>query len=1242
MLKALQRIFVSAFAILVVLFAVLFSLARIGSFFAPNFVDYLNDRFADQGLEFADLNIRWRGINPVVEIGRVSSTNLQVEDITAELNLLVSFWRNTYVFRTIQIEHVSFTMAQSSACAIEFPIVAGESLGIGKILRFTDNIDVSFSSSITCGLTHFKHEGFFRTLRIDNVFRMHASIRELGECDSCSISLLYEASARGFWRRTEERLLNVQAHDFVVPTNLLGWDFMQESYINAQVLMNGTSVDASLVGNIDFQPRGQTERSEKLSLDLGFTLKDTGNSGKIVATLLDNEQTAISTVEHSVQQDLEAGYTHGWSQGVAADSVRAFMTIFGVAGHPIHERVVRLAPTGVLSTVHWLWDQAGVTYGAEVNEFRTHQQAGFPALALESAKITGRGMLVHVDATAQKVHIHNERLFSAPLSLSMVSFSTIATWKQHHFGCSIEGQWVPASLAETVDFSIGIGEDFSTRQQWFRLALDIPSVSTSQVQPYAKSFVSIQPFQWIEQSIQQGHFNDARVEFAQISNKLQESSTISLEALAPFVDAEVTFYQDWPEVVQGSGEIWLTQDELKIEVDSAYSQGNHIEQGTIFLPFSDPLLEVDFVVDMTYLLLQSYLVESPLAELLPFDPLQFDGSGAIDLEVALKIPLEDGKESLWDVRVDMVLADVFLDVRQANVQLDDIFGSLGYQFPHHFTSSQLTGKFFEEPVSLELNTRKGALDLDEAVISFKSNTSVNAISHLTGDWLRTVASGSSHVHGDIIFPLDGDTRSTIDVHTDLVGVALTLPQPFHKKAEQNRPMHVQITLDNPLIVDVSMDQLRVRTFEAEGSPLRGSIGFNTTPQELSPSTGDWLVAGNLAELVFATDQLSDATLPTNLNVEFVDLHIEKLMRGQFQLHDLTLDGTFGGASSTLEVLAEEGKATLARDEGQDWQLNVERLRLWYSALDTPDDEPLDPAVFLRLPPLYVNVQELYMFDKNGDAEEYGSWTFTLDTNDQNVHLQNIVANFRGVSLDTRDTTGIVWDTNANETRFEGVIKGSNLLHVLPAFDVDAEVESKNFTVNTDLTWPGSLFDINTLKMSGRIHGDANEGTLLEVEAGQGILRLLNVFNIAPIIQRMDFDPTAMFSKGFNYDRILFDVTLDNSKVIIQEPIHIKGRSSEIRFSGNANLADENLNMDVVVQLPFSNNLKWYVALITGNPTAFLGTVIGSRIFQSQLDRISSAKYKVEGTFESPKVELIGVFKDDLRGEPTDDDTIIEE
>ena len=1235
MLKASIKILLSTLTIFVVLFAVLLTLARIGSVFAPNFVNSLNQQFAEQGLNFADLKVRWRGINLVIELGQVTSKNLLAEDITAELDTLASFWRNTYVFRTIQINHVSVELTQNSACAITLPSVADGSFGIGAILRYSGNIDISFSSSVECGSVRYDHEGFFRTIRIDNVNRMHASIRDLGACDTCYISLLYETNTTGYWIREEERILNVQAHDFVIPTSLLGWEFMSEPVMNAQILMSGTSEDATLVGDIDLHPGRQSNSPQALSLELSSSLKEAFYSGKVVATLFDINSNVVSSVEHFVQRDSEAGYVHGWSFDVPAETINAFLAIFGNVGHPIYEKVVGLEPTGRVSILQWVHDRTGFKYWTSLDDFRIQQFGGLPSLVLDSTNIAGRGALVHVIGSAQQVNIAEAEYIHTPLTLTEVDFSTVAVWKQDYFGYLIDGGWVPESDHSEIEFKVKYQDNVPVQRQWFRIALEIPSISATQARSYLASFIPATAFSWIEQSVQQAQFNQVKVELARVIDELHQVSDTSFEVQVPFVDADVIFDRNWPEIVQGKGLLWLNQDELAIEVDSAYSQGNHIEQGQIHLPFSTPVLDLKFTADMSFLLLQSYLAESPLIKQLNFDPLQVDGNGSIDLVASLQIPLNDEYENSQSAELELVFSDVFVDFKAAGIQLDDIFGRIGYSFPNQFTSSQLTGKFLENPVVLDVVTRTTASGSDEVAIAFELDTTIRAMSTLTGDWLRAIAQGSMHASGEIIIPFTDKSQPTIRISTNLVGVELMLPAPFHKEADLNRNMQLLITLADPLTIGVEMDELSVHTVISKGSSMRGSVGLNVTPLDLNESTRDWLVAGNLEELVFVTDQSSDSTLPEGLDIEFSGLQVNKLIRGRFQLHDLLLDGTIGGDSSSLAVSAEEGNATLERDLGQRWQLSVGQLRLWHSAFETTNDAPMDPTAFLALPSVDVSVQELYMFAENGEPEEFGNWTFSLDTTDTAVHLSNIVAELRGVSLDTRDNYGIIWDTNKNETQFSGVIRGTNLLQVLPEFDVEAEIESKDFTVYSDLRWPGSPFDVNTLKMSGRIHGDANEGTLLEVEAGQGILRLLSVFNIAPIIQRVDFDPTAVFAKGFNFDRIMFDVTLDQSELIIQEPIHIKGRSSEVLFSGNANLVDESLTMDVVVRLPFSNNLKWYVALITGNPTAFLGTMIGSRIFQRQLDRISSAKYRVGGTFTVPEVEFIGVFDDDLTQEQPD-------
>ena len=75
---------------------------------------------------------------------------------------------------------------------------------------------------------------------------------------------------------------------------------------------------------------------------------------------------------------------------------------------------------------------------------------------------------------------------------------------------------------------------------------------------------------------------------------------------------------------------------------------------------------------------------------------------------------------------------------------------------------------------------------------------------------------------------------------------------------------------------------------------------------------------------------------------------------------------------------------------------------------------------------------------------------------------------------------------------------------------------------------------------------------------------------------------------------------------------------------------ENLDCEVIVTLPLSRSLPWYAASIAGtNPVTAVGLLIGQQIFVQQLNRMSSGKYRVQGSFDEPEVEFVGLFTDEL-------------
>ena len=65
---------------------------------------------------------------------------------------------------------------------------------------------------------------------------------------------------------------------------------------------------------------------------------------------------------------------------------------------------------------------------------------------------------------------------------------------------------------------------------------------------------------------------------------------------------------------------------------------------------------------------------------------------------------------------------------------------------------------------------------------------------------------------------------------------------------------------------------------------------------------------------------------------------------------------------------------------------------------------------------------------------------------------------------------------------------------------------------------------------------------------------------------------------------------------------------------------------MVATLPVGTNLPWIVALVGGLPAA-AGVYITGKIFERQVDQISSFSYKLSGDLDQPKIEVDRIFSD---------------
>ena len=97
-----------------------------------------------------------------------------------------------------------------------------------------------------------------------------------------------------------------------------------------------------------------------------------------------------------------------------------------------------------------------------------------------------------------------------------------------------------------------------------------------------------------------------------------------------------------------------------------------------------------------------------------------------------------------------------------------------------------------------------------------------------------------------------------------------------------------------------------------------------------------------------------------------------------------------------------------------------------------------------------------------------------------------------------------------------------------------------------------------------------------------------------------------------------------------EPMFIEGSGSLIRVSGTVDLDSGALDNQMIVTLPLNQSLPWYAAyLALANPAAGVGVLVANRIFDQQIENLSSGKYLITGTLDEPQVEFDTIFTKEM-------------
>jgi len=276
----------------------------------------------------------------------------------------------------------------------------------------------------------------------------------------------------------------------------------------------------------------------------------------------------------------------------------------------------------------------------------------------------------------------------------------------------------------------------------------------------------------------------------------------------------------------------------------------------------------------------------------------------------------------------------------------------------------------------------------------------------------------------------------------------------------------------------------------------------------------------------------------------------------------------------------------------------------------------------------IDIQQLYLGD-----QDIGQWKFLLSPSSNAVLVHDLHVNYASMLFSTEADNGLLWAKNESgeyASSLSLIGKSDSIEDFISHFGNDAKgqspIRSKHADVTIDLSWEGGPDTFTLNKADGTIEFNFKDGQFLKTsDSAAGLLKLIGVINFDTIVRRMKLNFSDLYKEGLSFDKLSGSLNISDSMARFYDtPITVKAPSSQFSLSGEVDLAASTIDAKLIATLPVASNLPW-VAVLTGGLPVAAGVYIASKVFEDELDRLSSAVYIIEGSLADPDVNFDRLF-----------------
>jgi uncharacterized protein (TIGR02099 family) len=766
---------------------------------------------------------------------------------------------------------------------------------------------------------------------------------------------------------------------------------------------------------------------------------------------------------------------------------------------------------------------------------------------------------------------------------------------------------------------------------------------------------------WLTSALQGGKINNGQFYFYDsIGN---ESSDPVMELYLDAKNSELAYLDGWPSIKNINGQVFVEGNDVFGKFKSATTLGGKLTDAQIaFKGGAYPYLWLKANAVGKGSELFSYFKTTPLKELVNNVFKEWDLTGSQKTSLALKIPMSGDLTSL-KTEVNVAVKNSDLTLNDIGLSVDEINGTINYSTSAGLTSPKLIGNVWGEEMTSRITTKMYGRDMSSD-IQFEGMLNTIKLK----DWLKLSLfeplSGSSYTQANMLI----DTRKTgftgLKFSSRLKGIKLDLPGEFEKLAEQERELVGSLELNQGQLLKLSYDnRINLAMQLRQGKVFSGQVALGETEVYL-PSEPGIVVDGHISRFhlnkwldTWNTIQQSKYADPTKnkvdgnkvatMNTESIEssnpIRLLNLTTDLFQYNNFKFKQAKAIIKHSNDVWqfnidAPIAKGIITIDLPKPINVDLEYVH-WPMIMPTDEIEeksdPLagvDPKVF---PAMEFKVDEIFIGPTN-----YGRWNLTVKPIKNGVRFVNIDGavkklNAKGSIEWIKTEKSVSADTALNiidmqATKANLLLTSYDVAGIQKAWRTKPSIEAEYGKVNTVLNWSGSPLDPVISSIFGSLDVNLKKGRFIEAGSA-GSLSAFGLLNFSAIGRRLRLDFSDIYESGFHFDSVKGRTIIKDGVVKVVDTLEVDGPSAKFQSSGTVDLNTKQLNQELSATFPVTGTLPLMAILAGFAPPVAASLFVGERLVGERIEKFTSATYKLSGTWDAPKLDLVKRFDNDIEG-----------